>query len=94
MSKLPSIELLESTHTFPSDYIFKVIGNADEGFLGRVLAAARESAELSADPEFSVKQTTGGKHISVTLTVHVPSAQRVHTIYEGLAKLEGLILLM
>ncbi len=94
MKQLPSIELLESTHQFPSAYIFKVIGKADEGFLGRVLAQTRAANEMEIDPPFTVRQTEAGRHVSVTLTVDVPNAARVHSIYKGLAEVQGLVLLM
>jgi uncharacterized protein len=94
MKQLPSIELLESTHTFPSAYIFKVIGKSDDGFLSRVLAKARAANGVETDPPFTVRQTEGGRHVSVTLTVDVPSAARVHDIYKNLSELEGLVLLM
>lgn len=90
----PPIELLKSTHTFPETYIFKVIGTSDEGFLGRVLASAREAAGLQTDPEFSVRQTTGGRHVSVTLALPMESAERVVEVYKSLAKVEGLTLLL
>lgn len=94
MKRFPSLELLESTHQFPAPYVFKVIGKSDEGFLGRVLASAREAAELDTDPTFTLRQTSEGKHVSVTLSVEVDSAGRVLAIYERLSELNGLILLM
>lgn len=94
MSQLPPIELLKSTHTFPTTFVFKVIGSADEAFLARVLAAARQSAGLSSDPEFTVRQSSNGKHVAVTLAIVTESAEKVLEIYQGLSGLEGLALLM
>jgi uncharacterized protein len=93
-SKLPPLELLRTTHQFPTDFVFKVIGTADEGFLGRTLALAREASGLAADPEFTVRQSASGKHVAVTLRVPSESAEKVLEIYEALAKLDGLELLM
>ncbi len=94
MAQLPPLELLESTHRFPTDYVFKVIGKADEGFLARTLASARQSANLNADPEFTVRQSEHGKHVAVTLSVPAQSAQQVLDVYSKLSTIEGLVLLM
>jgi uncharacterized protein len=94
MTRLPPLELLESTHKFPTRYIFKVIGSADDGFLARALAGARHSAKLSVDPEFTVRQSEHGKHLSVTLSVPAESAQQVLDVYSELSTLKGLVLLM
>ena len=39
---LPSVEMLESGHTFPGPYTFKVIGFAEGNFTGRVVASVRD----------------------------------------------------
>ena len=93
-SKLPSVELLESTHTFPTNYTFKVIGKADDAFLARVLTGARRAAELEQDPEFTVRQTSNGKHVAVTLSVPSKDAPSVLKVYRELIDLPGLVLLM
>jgi uncharacterized protein len=93
-AQLPPLELLESTHTFPTDFVFKVIGNAEDGFLGRALSAAREAAGLETDPAFTVRQSSGGKHVAVTLRVPTQNAQAVLTVYRSLSTLSGLELLM
>lgn len=93
-SKLPPLELLRSTHEFPTNFVFKVIGASSGGFLGRVLAVAREASGLSTDPEFTVRQSASGKHVAVTLRVPSDSAEEVLTIYSALSKLDGLELLM
>lgn len=92
--QLPHLELLKASHKFPGDYTFKVIGKADNGFLGRTLAAARAAAKLEKDPEFTVRQSAGGKHVAVTLQVPTESAESVIEIYKVLGKLDGLQMLM
>jgi len=90
----PPVELLKSTHTFPTQFVFKVIGDAEGGFLARVLATTREAAGLLEDPVFTVRQSTGGKHVAVTLEVPTESAEQVLVIYGRLAEVEGLSLLL
>ncbi len=94
MSQLPPLELLRSTHTFPTTFVFKVIGSAEEGFLARVLAAARTAAGMDADPQFTVRQSTNGKHIAISLAIPTDTAEKVLEIYRGLAEVEGIALLM
>jgi putative lipoic acid-binding regulatory protein len=94
MANLPPLELLRATHEFPTVYVFKVVGNADEGFLARVLSAARKAAALSVDPEFSVRQSSSGKHVAITLEIPTDTAERVLEIYRELSLLEGLAFLM
>jgi len=91
---LPNRELLETTHTFPCQYTFKVIGAAEEQFIGRVLAAVKAQLDESNEPEFSTRKTTSGRHLSVTISPDVQSADHVLEIYRELQQLEGLVMLM
>ncbi len=93
MNDLPSIELLESTHTFPGHYMFKVIGLADRGFVARTVAAVREELMAESDPPFRVRETAGRKHVAVTLQPLVQNAAQVLAIYARLQRLTGLVLL-
>lgn len=94
MKQLPPVELLNSTHQFPGPFVFKAVGKAEEGFLGRVVATARETGRLEADPDFTVRQSTTGKHVSVTVSVEVKNAEQVLEIYSALSDLKGLELLL
>jgi hypothetical protein len=60
MGELPSIQLLEATHTFPGPYMFKVIGRVENGFVARVVAAVRDELEDQFDPPFKVREAQGG----------------------------------
>ncbi len=93
MNDLPSIELLASTHTFPCAYMFKVIGLSERGFAARTVAAVREEMAADVDPPFRVRETTGGRHIAVTLQPTVDTPQQVLAIYRRLRHLAGLVLL-
>src|SRR5947207_3174560 len=65
---MPPIELLESTHTFPGPYTFKVIGKAERGFAARAVAAVRDALAFEADPPFTTREATGGRHVALALT--------------------------
>ncbi|TWT56811.1 hypothetical protein KOR42_01660 [Thalassoglobus neptunius] len=91
---LPTVELLESIHTFPCEYRFKVIGQADDHFVGRVLAAVRQELEEDSEPRFSTRTTTGGRHVSVTVEPTMETASHVIAVYSRLRDLEGLVMLL
>ena len=92
MSNLPDIELLESTHTFPGPYTFKVIGANDASFQGRVVAAVRGELPGDREPAISVRKTASGRHVSVTIEPLVDDAEQVLAIYRQLYHLDGLVM--
>ncbi len=93
MDELPAIELLESTHHFPCPYTFKVIGREENGFVARVVAAVRMALEESSDPPFRVRESAGGRHVSVTLEPTVQTAQQVLAVYRNVRTMAGLVVL-
>ncbi len=94
MKTLPSIELLESTHQFPGNYLLKVIGRSEDGFVARVVAAVRDQLELECDPPFRVRGTSAGRHVSVTLEPHFQSAWDVLSVYGRISEIAGLTILL
>jgi putative lipoic acid-binding regulatory protein len=94
LNNLPTLELLEQTHPFPGPYIFKIIGKPEQGFVARVVALVREEMSAEADPPFRVRESVGGRHLSVTMEPIVQSAQQVLAIYRRLVKVEGLVMLL
>jgi putative lipoic acid-binding regulatory protein len=93
MSELPAIELLESTHTFPGPYIFKVIGRAERGFVARAVAAVRDTLACAVDPPYKTRDARGGQHVAVTLEPRVESALQVLAVYRRLREMSGLVML-
>jgi len=93
MTRFPSVELLEAHHRFPGPYMFKVIGKSDNGFVGRTVAAVRDELAAPVDPPYKVRETPGGRHVSVTLEVSVASAQQVLAVYRRIIRLTGLVIL-
>ena len=94
MDHRPSTELLESSHSFPGVYPFKVIGLADGDFPARVLAAAAEELATPSEIDHVVRVTPGGRHVSLTLNITVQSAEQVRSIYARIRDVEGLTLLL
>jgi putative lipoic acid-binding regulatory protein len=91
--KMAPLELLESAHTFPGPYTFKVIGLADRGFLARTVAAVREELAHAADPPYRVRESAGGRHIAITIEPQVQTAQQVLDVYRRLSATAGLVML-
>jgi putative lipoic acid-binding regulatory protein len=89
----PTAELLESVHSFPGVYQFKVIGAAPNDFEQRVVAAVVAELAAASDLDYSVRATPGGRHVALTLEVTVQTAEQVRTIYERLRAVEGITLL-
>lgn len=90
----PSVDLLESTHSFPGTYTIKAIGSAEGDFADRVVRAVSEHLPASSDLEYSVRGTKGGRHIAVTLHLTVQNAEQVRSIYAALQGVSGLTLLL
>ena len=93
MRDLPSIELLEDTHHFPTYYMFKVIGKAENGFIARAVAAVREELFLERDPPYYVRDARSSRHVAVTLEPLVQDAEQVVALYRRLVELDGLVVL-
>lgn len=94
MSDLPPLELLEATHEFPCPFMFKAIGANQNGFIELVVAAVREELGLTVDPPYEIKQTAGGRHVSITITPQVESAAQVIAIYERIRTVDGLVMML
>ena len=88
-----SLELLNNTHDFPTQMMFKVIGVNEATFVARVVAAVRDETGAAIDPPFRTRQTVSGRHISVTLEPDIEDAQQVLDVYQRLRTLHGVVML-
>jgi putative lipoic acid-binding regulatory protein len=90
MDHRPSVELLESTHSFPGDYKIKAIGAAEDDFESRIIEAVCAHLPARSDLDYSIRSTPGGRHIAITLDMNVQSAEQVRAIYAELQEVKGL----
>jgi putative lipoic acid-binding regulatory protein len=90
----PSIEALEANHRFPTRYCIKVIGQANDGFLARVVERARLCLTHDTSPQYTFRQTQNGKHLAVTLEIPASDPQQILDVYQGLAIEPGVVLLL
>jgi uncharacterized protein len=86
------LELLQQTHTFPGPYHLKAIGKSDHDFRQRVVDAVREVLGVEVPSE--MRETPGGRHVSVSLDLNVESAEQVLALHHRLKKLDGLVMLL
>jgi uncharacterized protein len=88
--KLPSLELIQEMHSFPTMFTFKVIGDHHESFTTAVLNLTSQAVGPERTIEHTIKMSSQGNHISISLKVSCHSAQDVHSVYEGLLKVPGI----
>ena len=90
---LPALDLLETTHEFPGAYLFKIIGLADQTLVTRIIGAFRQELTGEVDPPFRVRESAGGRHLSVSVEPTVQSAEQVLAIYRRLGEVQGIVML-
>ena len=94
MNPHPPRELLEQTHSFPCKFMFNVIGQATDDFALRVVATVRTALNQNFDAPYELRETSGGRHVAVTIEPWVESSQQVIEIYNAIQKLDGLVMQM
>jgi putative lipoic acid-binding regulatory protein len=94
MTSHPPKDLLEQTHSFPGRFMFKAIGRAHDDFAIRVVAAVRQTLEQDFDAPYELRESSGGRHIAVTIEPWVESSNQVIAIYAAIRALDGLVMLM
>ena len=88
------IRLLEATHSFPCPVMVKVIGRAEDDFLGRIVAALRFSQQLPEDPPYRSRETPNGQHVAVTFEPYFENAEEVLAVYEHIRTVHGIVMVM
>ncbi len=94
MSNLPPQELLDEMHSFPGRFTFKAIGRSEDDFVLRVVAVVRDALRHDFDAPYEVRETSGGRHVAVTIEPWVESSQQVLDVFAAIRDLEGLVMLM
>ena len=94
MSELPPKELLDEMHSFPGPFVFKAIGRADGDFAARVVATVRSILSHEFDDPYEVRESSGGRHVAVTIEPWVESSQQVIDVFTAIRDIEGLVMLM
>ena len=92
MPDMPSAELLEATHAFPCSYMFKGIGDNDMHLVARVRDAIRQEVADEYEPAVSIRRSSSGRHLCVTIEPRVTDAAQVLAIYERIYAIDGLVM--
>lgn len=82
------LDRLNEVHSFPGPYVFKVIGSNSEEFVSNVVQVVVDALGEDVEPEVSTRESSGGKHLSVTVSVQVDVAESVLEVYAGFKELD------
>jgi len=93
-TRAEAVELLNSAHEFPCQVMVKVIGKNENDFPQRVISVVREQLQLEFDPPFRTRETSGGRHVSVTVEPTFDDAEQVLDLYQSIGTIEGIVIVM
>jgi putative lipoic acid-binding regulatory protein len=103
---IPSREALEATHAFPGTYLFKAVGPNAPAFRDAVERAivegtdaaeavrAEDGSSLRAAHRVSVRESSSGAHVAVSVEALFPDAGSVQEAYRRLAAVPGILLIL
>jgi putative lipoic acid-binding regulatory protein len=84
-NKLENLKLLLDTeYTWPASYLFKFIVTQDQ---------VENITSLFTAGEVSVRESSKGKYVSVSIQIEMPSSDEIIHIYEKAATIPGVIAL-
>ena len=84
--------LLEAQHSFPGPYLFKVIFKNEQGLRERLVSDMCRTAGVEAPVgEPSVRSSSGGKFLALTVELELRSSDDVLAIYGELQEREDII---
>lgn len=101
---IPSREALEATHAFPGTYLFKAVGPNAPAFREAVEKAvisgapgtvpAEDGSALMTAHRVSVRESSNGAHVSVSVEALFPDAGAVQDAYRRLVDVPGILLIL
>ena len=83
------LDRLNDVHTFPGSYVFKIIGENSPEFVTRTVQACLNVLGPNATPSVTTRESSGKRHVSVTVDAIVDDAEMVLRVYDILGKLDG-----
>ena len=69
---------------FPCDYPVKVMGANDDDFVDVVVEIGRRHAPELQDEQVSVRPSSGGKWVAVTMTIRATGEPQLRALFEDL----------
>ena len=82
------LKRLNDVHSFPGNYVFKVIGANNDEFVSKIIQACINVLGPDSNPDVSLRESSGKKHVSVTVSVEVDDAETVLAVYDVLGNVE------
>lgn len=82
----------ESPLKFPCDFPVKAMGHASDGFDTHVLEIVRKHYPQLDDTRVTLRNSQGGKYISVTVTIVAQSRDQLDAIYQELTDSERVLM--
>jgi putative lipoic acid-binding regulatory protein len=89
-SGVPPVELLESTHDFPGEYMLKAFGPHEQTFVDAVTEAVSPFHSRAGSPAVSARASSKGTYICVTAAVWLDDAGHVEPLYAAVRQVDGL----
>lgn len=74
----------ETLLEFPCDYGVKAMGESSDQFEQLIINIVKRHSDQLIDNGIAVKQSSGGKYTSVTVTIRAQSKQQLDAIYQEL----------
>lgn len=69
---------------FPCFYTFKIFGRQSKTFVERVRAAVAQTLGTVPQDCMKVRESSGGRYLSVTIEMQVHNQRQLEQVYEGL----------
>lgn len=91
MNKEDAIARLNETHEFPTDFMFKVIGQTSGSFETEVRKVCESHGGAK---DWSARDSKGARHRALTICLHVKSAEEVLEIWTELRACNGTQMLL
>jgi len=82
----------EQLWQFPCDFSFKAMTVAIDGIEEHVVSAIQK--HIPGDYSAKLKQSRGGKYLSVTVNIHLTSKQQLEAVYKEVHAVEGVKMLL
>ena len=76
--------VFEDTVKFPTDFMIKIVGLNEPNFVCDILGVVRKGLgpNNSDQLQHSIKETAGGKYVSVSVTPYFESKEELYAVYE------------
>lgn len=90
--RAPDRDLIAAGHAFPGEYVIKAFGPGADAFTDAVGQGAQ--AVVGERAAVSMRTSSKGNHVCVTVTVQAENVDEVIAVYERLHEVPDLLLIL